>query len=122
VRCHYTITAATRPGEILAVLNVRDRKLMDVWRIDLRTGGAALDVEDPGDVAWRVADDNLVIRGAGTARQKEASKCAYAPQTTRDGGRSYEPRRTNGYSPSTSARTVAKSFCCPRSEATPSAW
>src|SRR6266851_1251349 len=35
VRCHDTMTAAKRAGEILAELNVRDRRLMDVWRIDL---------------------------------------------------------------------------------------
>jgi dipeptidyl aminopeptidase/acylaminoacyl peptidase len=64
VRCHYTMTSAERPGEILAVLNVRDRALMDVWRIDLRTGAATLEVENPGDVSWWVADDDLVVRGA----------------------------------------------------------
>jgi dipeptidyl aminopeptidase/acylaminoacyl peptidase len=62
VRCYDTMTAAKRPGEILAELNVRDRRLMDVWRIDLRTGAATLEVENPGDVAWWVADDELVVR------------------------------------------------------------
>jgi dipeptidyl aminopeptidase/acylaminoacyl peptidase len=63
-RCHYTMTSANRPDQILAVLNVRDRKLMDVWRIDLRSGAASLEVENPGDVAWWIADSNLVVRGA----------------------------------------------------------
>ncbi len=58
------MTAAKRLGEILAVLNVRDRKLMDVWRIDLRTGAATLEVENPGDVIWWIADDELVVRAA----------------------------------------------------------
>ena len=64
VRCQNTMTCAKRPGQILAVLNVRDRKLMDVWRIDLRTGAATLEVENPGDVIWWIADDNLVVRAA----------------------------------------------------------
>ncbi len=64
VRCQNTMTSAKRPGEILAVLNVRDRKLMDVWRIDLRTGAATLEVENPGDVERWVADDDLVVRAA----------------------------------------------------------
>ncbi|HEY6301022.1 MAG TPA: alpha/beta fold hydrolase [Candidatus Binatus sp.] len=64
VRCSYIMTSGKRPGEILAVLNVRDRKLMDVWRIDLRTGAATLEVENPGDVIWWVADDDLVVRAA----------------------------------------------------------
>jgi len=64
VRCSYIMTSGKRPGEILAVLNVRDRKLMDVWRIDLRTGAATLEVENPGDVIWWVADDDLAVRAA----------------------------------------------------------
>jgi len=64
VRCHFTATNARRPGEILAALNVRDRKLMDVWRIDLRTGAATLEVENPGGVSWWLADDDLVVRGS----------------------------------------------------------
>ncbi len=64
VRCQNTMTSAKRPGEILAGLNVRDRKLMDVWRIDLGTGAATLEVENPGDVIWWVADDDLVARAA----------------------------------------------------------
>jgi dipeptidyl aminopeptidase/acylaminoacyl peptidase len=64
VRCQNTMTSAKRPSEILAVLNVRDRKLMDVWRIDLRTGAATLEVENPGDVAWWIADEDLVVRAA----------------------------------------------------------
>jgi dipeptidyl aminopeptidase/acylaminoacyl peptidase len=62
VRCGDTMTAAKRPVEILAQLNVRDRRMMDVWRIDLQTGAATLEVENPGDVGWWVADDELVVR------------------------------------------------------------
>ena len=58
------MTSVNWLGEILGVLNVRDRELMDVWRIDLRTGAATLEVENPGDVAWSVADDDLVVRAA----------------------------------------------------------
>jgi dipeptidyl aminopeptidase/acylaminoacyl peptidase len=64
VRCQNTMTSARRPGEILAVLNVRDRRMMDVWRIDLRTGAATLEVENRGDVIWWIADDDLVVRAA----------------------------------------------------------
>jgi dipeptidyl aminopeptidase/acylaminoacyl peptidase len=64
VRRHHTMASSKRPGEILAVLNVRDPKLMDVWRIDLRTGAATLEVENPGDVEWWAADDDLVVRAA----------------------------------------------------------
>lgn len=58
VRCYpdITMTSPARPNEMLAPLNVRDRAQMDVWRIDLRTGAAVLEVETPSDVAWWVAD------------------------------------------------------------------
>jgi dipeptidyl aminopeptidase/acylaminoacyl peptidase len=63
-RCYHelTMTSPARPNEMLVALNVRDRTLMDVWRIDLSTGAALLEVENPGDVAWWVADDELVVR------------------------------------------------------------
>ncbi|MHB8383939.1 MAG: S9 family peptidase, partial [Candidatus Binataceae bacterium] len=64
VRSHYTMARANFPDEILAVVNVRDRKLMDVWRINLRTGAATPEVDNPGDVTGWVADDHLVVRGA----------------------------------------------------------
>ncbi len=64
VRCHYTISRVGRPGEILALLNVRNRKLMDVWRIDLLTGAAKLEVENPGNVSRWLADDDLVVRAS----------------------------------------------------------
>lgn len=70
VRCHLSLTKASRPGELLALLNVRDRKLMDVWRIDLRTGAARLEVENPGDVAWWIADEDLVARAASARTAK----------------------------------------------------
>jgi dipeptidyl aminopeptidase/acylaminoacyl peptidase len=68
VRCQNSMTSAKRLDEIVAALNVRDRKLMDAWRIDLRTGAATLEVENPGDVAWWVADDDLVVRAARVRR------------------------------------------------------
>lgn len=52
------------PGQILVALNLRDRKLMDVYRIDLGTGAATLDTKNPGDVAGWLADDNMAIRAA----------------------------------------------------------
>ena len=52
------------PGQILVGLNLRDRKLMDVYRIDLASGAVALDTKNPGDVAGWLTDDNMVIRAA----------------------------------------------------------
>lgn len=52
------------PGEILVSLNARDRKLFDVYRVNLQTGALVLDTENPGDVAGWAADDKLVVRVA----------------------------------------------------------
>lgn len=78
------------PDALLVTLNVRDRKLMDVWRLNLKTGGAELDTENPGDVDdWQV-DSNLVVRGArattkegGTElRVRDTAKAPWRPLIT----------------------------------------
>lgn len=49
---------------ILVQMNLRDRRLFDVYRLNLRTGALILDTKNPGDVSvWR-ADDKLQIRAA----------------------------------------------------------
>lgn len=64
VRAEPTMSNPRFPTQILIPLNIRDRALMDVYRIDLRTGAVELDTENPGDVAEWLADDNLTIRAA----------------------------------------------------------
>ncbi len=55
------------PNQILVGLNVRDARLHDVYRIDLNTGRAELDTENPGDVIGWVADSDFTIRAAHAA-------------------------------------------------------
>ncbi|MFH2204861.1 MAG: S9 family peptidase [Elusimicrobiota bacterium] len=50
------------PHEFLAAINVRDKKLHDMYRIDLRTGEARLVTENPGDVIQWLPDSNFKIR------------------------------------------------------------
>lgn len=52
------------PDQILAGLNVRDRRLFDVYRLNVRTGALELDTENPGDVGGWTADNNLQVRAA----------------------------------------------------------
>lgn len=52
------------PERMLVALNLRDRKLMDVYRVDLRSGAVELDSKNPGDVAGWLADDDMVVRAA----------------------------------------------------------
>ncbi len=64
VRSGVVASSPKFPGRILVALNLRDRKLMDVYRIDLHTGAVELDTQNPGDVAGWLADDDLIVRAA----------------------------------------------------------
>ena len=52
------------PDQLLVGLNVRDRKFIDMHRVNLRTGAIALDAQNPGDVIRWVPDDKMAVRGA----------------------------------------------------------
>lgn len=52
------------PDEILVDMNLRNRELMDVHRLNLKTGGLVLDTENPGDVAGWQTDPKFQIRAA----------------------------------------------------------
>lgn len=52
------------PDEMLVAVNDRDKRLHDVYRVDLKTGKAALDTQNPGDVAGWTADNRMQVRVA----------------------------------------------------------
>ncbi len=52
------------PGRILVSMNLRNPKLFDVYRVDLKTGGLELDTTNPGDVGSWAATDDLFVKGA----------------------------------------------------------
>jgi dipeptidyl aminopeptidase/acylaminoacyl peptidase len=52
------------PDQILVGLNVRDRRLQDMYRIDLKNGAVEMDTENPGDVASFVVDNKFQVRAA----------------------------------------------------------
>src|SRR5271167_674485 len=64
VRAEFVAASPKFPERILVALNLRDRKLMDVYRVDLRSGAVELDTKNPGDVAGWLADDDMVVRAA----------------------------------------------------------
>ncbi|MCC6335239.1 MAG: S9 family peptidase [Myxococcales bacterium] len=78
------------PDVVLVTMNVRDRKLMDVWRVNLKTGAAELDTQNPGDVVGWTVDPQFVVRGAtatlkggGTElRTRESAKAKWTPLVT----------------------------------------
>jgi dipeptidyl aminopeptidase/acylaminoacyl peptidase len=55
------------PSVLLAALNIRDKRLHDVYRIDLTSGTMAVDTENPGDVVGWNADNALQVRAATAA-------------------------------------------------------
>jgi dipeptidyl aminopeptidase/acylaminoacyl peptidase len=54
------------PDQFLVGLNVKDKTKFDMYRIDLKTGEAKLDTENPGTVVGWVTDPKFQVR-AGTA-------------------------------------------------------
>lgn len=55
-------TDANFPDQMLVAINVQDKRLFDVYRIDLQSGTAELDTENPGDVAGWGTDNNFQVR------------------------------------------------------------
>jgi dipeptidyl aminopeptidase/acylaminoacyl peptidase len=64
VRASIEGTDPAFPDEMLVSMNLRDRKLMDVYRVTLSTGAVRLDTENPGDVAGWATDAKFQVRGA----------------------------------------------------------
>ena len=56
------------PDEVLIGLNLRDRRIFDMHRINLKTGAVTLDTENPGDVIGWTTDHKFVIRAATAFR------------------------------------------------------
>src|SRR5947209_616647 len=52
------------PNEALVGLNIKNRRLHDVYRIDLTTGAAVLDTKNPGDVVGWDTDAKFRVRAA----------------------------------------------------------
>jgi dipeptidyl aminopeptidase/acylaminoacyl peptidase len=73
IRAQNLLTSPRRPGEILVGLNLRDRRVADMYRIDLNSGAVIREAKNPGDVLSWETDDDFRIRAAtafdaGTAR------------------------------------------------------
>jgi dipeptidyl aminopeptidase/acylaminoacyl peptidase len=62
VRAQGFITDPNFPDEMLVQLNIRDRRLHDMYRINLKNGAVEMDTENPGDVAYFVEDNKFQVR------------------------------------------------------------
>jgi dipeptidyl aminopeptidase/acylaminoacyl peptidase len=61
------------PDEVLIGLNLRDRRIFDMHRINLKTGAVMLEAENPGDVIGWTTDHDFVIRAATAFRPDDQS-------------------------------------------------
>lgn len=53
-----------RPHEILFCMNIRDPSDFDVYKVNIKTGDAELDTQNPGNISDWLCDGNSVVRGA----------------------------------------------------------
>jgi dipeptidyl aminopeptidase/acylaminoacyl peptidase len=61
------------PGQMLVGLNLRDRRVFDMHRIDLASGAITLDTENPGDVLGWATDPDFQIRACQAQNPQDAS-------------------------------------------------
>lgn len=66
-RAHQILISPDHPKELLVGLNLRDRRLYDLYRVDLTSGAVTLDTQNPGDVRSWVTDENFRVRAATAA-------------------------------------------------------
>lgn len=64
VRAQNVLTDFRHPKTVLVALNLRDRHVFDMYRVDLETGAITLEATNPGDVLTWKADNDFVIRAA----------------------------------------------------------
>lgn len=64
VRAQNVLTDSQHPKSLLIALNLRDRFVFDMYRVDLETGAITLEAQNPGDVLTWTTDSNFVIRAA----------------------------------------------------------
>jgi len=64
IRAEHILREPSHPDEILVSMNLRDRKVFDVYRVNLQTGATVMDAQNPGDVIGWTADSSLVVRAA----------------------------------------------------------
>lgn len=62
IRAQTVLLEPSHPNEILVTMNLRDPRLFDVYRVDLKTGATVEEAKNPGDVIGWTADANLIIR------------------------------------------------------------
>ena len=62
VRAYIIATSTRFPDQMLVALNLRDRKIFDIYRINLKNGAVELESESARDETAWIADSNLHVR------------------------------------------------------------
>jgi dipeptidyl aminopeptidase/acylaminoacyl peptidase len=78
------LTSPKRPNEILVGLNLRDRRIFDMYRIDLSSGAVTLDTRNAGDVLSWATDSNFLIRAATAYDLKSGDTILRVRNTVRE--------------------------------------
>ncbi len=73
VRASNLLVDRNHPEDVLVGLNLRDKKVFDMHRINLATGESKLDTENPGDVQGWGTDAGFVIRAAQAQNPMDGS-------------------------------------------------
>ena len=73
VRAQGIMLDRQHPDQMLVGLNLRDKRVFDVYRVDLATGEMKLDTQNPGDVLGWSADPQFVIRAALASNPQDGS-------------------------------------------------
>ncbi|MBP7149091.1 MAG: S9 family peptidase [Acidobacteria bacterium] len=73
IRAQGMITDKDHPNELLVGLNLRDRRVFDMYRVDLTTGAIVADTQNPGDVVGWITDADFRIRGAMASNTADGS-------------------------------------------------
>ena len=73
-RARALITDPHDPDTVLIHINARDRRLFDLYRLDLRTSLLQLDTENPGDVTRFYADHRLRVRAADVTKPDNSAE------------------------------------------------
>ena len=64
VRAQNVLTDSQHSKSLLVALNLRDRDVFDMYRVDLETGAITLEATNPGDVLTWKTDNDFVLRAA----------------------------------------------------------
>ena len=74
IRAQQIMLDKLHPDEMLVGLNLRDRSLFDIYRINLKTGGLVLDTKNPGDVIGWATDPDFRVRASMAMNPQDGSQ------------------------------------------------